>query len=84
MTADVIFSSYVNGTTFQLALKNSEVAFNVPKSFVDIQYFFCRIIQRSFDETAASLRKKLALREGLGSYFQNKEIITTEEKKSKN
>ena len=35
-------------------------------------------------ETAASLRKKLALREGLGSYFQNKEIITTEEKKSKN
>ena len=35
-------------------------------------------------ETAASLRKKLALRGELGSYFQNKETITTEEKKSQN
>lgn len=35
-------------------------------------------------ETAASLRKKLALRGELGSYFQNKETITTEEKKSEN
>lgn len=51
----MIFSSYVNGTTFQLALKNSEVAFNVPKSFVDIQYLLCRIFQRSFDDLKAQV-----------------------------
>lgn len=35
-------------------------------------------------ETAVSLRKKFALRRELGSYFKNKEAITTEKKKSKN
>ena len=51
----MVFGSYVYGAAFQLALKNSEATFNVPKTFVDIQYLLCRIFQRSFDDLKAQV-----------------------------